>query len=158
MLSVDKILFTPNHGTDFLLDQIYVDDIIFGGSSHTLVSRFQEIMESEFSMSMMGELTFFLGIQVKQMKQGTFMHQAKYTKDLMKKFNMVELKPMSTLMSSAASLGPDEDGKAVDQRAYKSMINSLLYLTATRPDIQFTMGLCVRFQTSSLSSHRMTVQ
>jgi hypothetical protein len=68
MGSVDKTLFTPNHGTDFLLVQIYMDDIIFGGSSHTLVSRFQEMMESEFQMSMMGELTFFLGIQVKQMK------------------------------------------------------------------------------------------
>jgi hypothetical protein len=105
MGSVDNILFTPNHGTDFLLVQIYVDDIIFVGSSHTLVSIFQEMMESEFQVSMIGELTFFLGIQVKQTKQGTFVHQAKYTKDLMKKFNMVELKPVSTLMSSAASLG-----------------------------------------------------
>jgi hypothetical protein len=77
MGSVDKTLFTLNHGTDFLLVQIYVDDIIFGGSSHTRVSRFQEMMESEFQMSMMGELTFFLGIQVKQMKQGTFVHHAK---------------------------------------------------------------------------------
>jgi hypothetical protein len=68
MRSVDKILFTLNHLTDFLLVQIYVDDIIFGGSSHTFVSRFQEMMESEFQMSMMGELTFFLGIQVKQTK------------------------------------------------------------------------------------------
>jgi hypothetical protein len=73
------------------------------------------------------------------------MHQAKYTNDLMKKFNMAELKPVSTLMSFAASLGPDEDGEAVDQREYRSMIDSLLYLTATRPDIQFTIGLCVRF-------------
>jgi hypothetical protein len=112
--SVNKTLFTLNHGTDFLLVQIYVDDIIFGGSSHTLVSRFQEMMESEFQMSMMGEPTFFLGIQVKQMKQGTFMHQVKYTKDLMKKFNMAELKPVSTPMSSTASLGLDEDGEAVD--------------------------------------------
>jgi hypothetical protein len=69
------------------------------------------------------------------MKQGTFVHQAKYTKDLMKKFNMAELKPVSILMSSATSLGPDEDGDAVDQREYRSMISSLLYLTATRPDI-----------------------
>jgi hypothetical protein len=68
MRSVDKTLFTLNHVTNFLLVQIYVDDIIFGGSSHTLVSRFQEMMESELQMSMMGELTFFLGIQVKQMK------------------------------------------------------------------------------------------
>jgi hypothetical protein len=98
-----------NHSIDFLLVQIYVDDIIFGGSSHTLVSRFQEMMESEIQMSMMGELTFFLGIQVKRMKQGTFVHQAKYTKDLMKKFNMAELKPVSTPMSSTVLLGPDED-------------------------------------------------
>jgi hypothetical protein len=72
------------------------------------------MMESEFQMSMMEELTFFLGIQVKQMKQGTFVHQAKYTKDLMKKFNMTELKSMSTPMSSIASLGLDENGKAVE--------------------------------------------
>jgi hypothetical protein len=109
-------------------------------------------------MSMMGELIFFLGIQVKQTKQGTFVHQAKYTKDLMKKFNMAELKPVSNLMSSAASLGPNEDGETVDQREYMSMIGSLLYLTATRPDIQFTVGLCARFQASPRSSHRMTVQ
>jgi hypothetical protein len=81
MGSIDKTLFTLNYGTDFLLVQIYMDDIIFGGSSHTLLSIFQEMMENEFQMSMMEELTFFLGIQVKQMKQGTFMHQAKYVKD-----------------------------------------------------------------------------
>jgi hypothetical protein len=158
MGSMDKTLFTLNHGTDFLLVQIYVDDIIFGGSSHTLVPRFQEMMESEFHMSMMGELTFFLGIQVKQTKQGIFVHQAKYTKDLMKKFNMAELKPMSTPMSSAASLVPDEDGEVVDQREYSSMIGSLLYLTTTRPDIQFVMGLCTCFQSFPRSSHRTAVQ
>jgi hypothetical protein len=82
---------------------------------------------------------------VKQMKQGTFVHQVKYTKDLMKKFNMTELKPLSTLMSSATSLGPDEDGEVVDQREYMSMFGSLMYLTATRSDIQFTVGLCACF-------------
>jgi hypothetical protein len=158
MGSVDKTLFTLNHDTDFLLIQIYVDDIIFGGSSHSLVSRFQEMMESEFQMSMVGELNFFLGIQVKQTKQGTFVHQAKYTNDLMKKFNMAELKLVSTPMSSATSLGLDEDGDAVDQREYRSMIGSLLYLTVTRPDTQFTVGLCARFQSSPYSSHRTTVQ
>jgi hypothetical protein len=94
-------------------------------------------------MSMTGELTFFLGIQVKQTKQGTFVHQAKYTKNLMKKFNMAELKPVSTPMSSTTSLGPD--GEAEDQREYRSMIGSLLYLTTTRPDIQFAVGVCARF-------------
>jgi hypothetical protein len=107
MGSLDKTLFTLNHGTNFLLVQIYVDDIIFGGSSHTLVSIFQEMMENEFQMSMMGELSFFLGIQVKQIKQVTFVHQVKYTNYLMKKINMVELKPVSTLVSTATSLGVD---------------------------------------------------
>jgi hypothetical protein len=158
MESVDKTLFTLNHNTDFLIVHIYVDDIIFDGSSHTLVSRFQEIIENEFQMSIMGELTFFLGIQVKQMKQGTIVHQAKYMKDLMKKSNMAELKHISTSMITATSLGLDEDGEVVDQREYMSMIGSLLYLTATRPDIQFTVCLCARFQASPRSSHRIAVQ
>jgi hypothetical protein len=116
------------------------------------------MMESEFEMSMIGELTFFIGIQVKQTKQCTIVHQAKYTNDLMKRFNLAELKPMSTPMSSTTSLGPDEDGEAVDQIEYKSMISSLLYLTATRLDIQFAVGLCACFQASPCSSHRTVVQ
>jgi hypothetical protein len=103
------------------------------------------MMENEFQMSMMGELSFFFGIQVKKKKQGTFIHQAKYTKDLMKKFNMVELKTVSTLMSTAIALVPDENGEDVDQREYKSMIVSLLYLTVTRPGIQFVVCLCACF-------------
>jgi hypothetical protein len=103
------------------------------------------MIESEFQMSMMEELIFFLGIQVKQTEQGTIVHQAKYTKELMKKFNMVELEPLSTPMSSATSFGPDEDGESMDQREYRSIIGSLLYLTAIRSDIQFTVGLSVRF-------------
>jgi hypothetical protein len=158
MGSVDKTLFTLNLGTYFLLVQIYVDDIIYGGSSHIRMSGFQEMMEKEIHMSMMEELTFLLGIQVKQMKQGTFIHQAKYMKDLMKKFNMAELKPVSTPMSMATSLDPDENSQAADQMEYRSMIGSLLYLTATRPDIQFATCLCARFQASSHSSHLTAVQ
>jgi hypothetical protein len=109
-------------------------------------------------MSMMGELTFLLGIQVKKMKHGTFVHQDKYTKDLMKKFNMAELKPVSTPMSTTMLLGPNEDGEAVDQREYRSMIRSLLYLTVTQPDIQFTMCHCACFQASPLPSHRTAIQ
>jgi hypothetical protein len=135
-----------------------MDNIIFGGSSHTLVSRFQEMLENEFQMFMMGGLSFFLGIQMKQMKEGIFIHQAKYTKDLIKKFNMAELKPMSTPMIMTAALDPDENGEAVEQREYMSMIGSLLYLTATRSDIQFVVCLCARFQASPRSSHWTTVQ
>jgi hypothetical protein len=135
MGSVDKTLFTLKHGNDFLLVHIYVDDIIFGGSSHVLVSSFQEMMEQEFQMSMMGELTFFLGIQVKLTKQDIFVHQAKYRKDPRKKFNIAELKPVSTPMSTATALDPDENGEVVDQRECRSIIGSLLYLTAIRLDI-----------------------
>jgi hypothetical protein len=88
---------------------------------------------------------------VKQTKQGTFMHQTKYTKDLMKKFNMVELKPVSTPMSTSTSHGPDKDGKTVDQREYRSMIGTLLYLTTTWLDIPFAVCLCARFQASPRS-------
>jgi hypothetical protein len=116
------------------------------------------MMEKEFQISMMGELTFFLGIQVKQIKQGTLVHQAKYTKDLMKKFNMAKLKPVSTPMNMAMALDPDENGKAVDQREYRSMIGYLLYLTATRLDIQFVMCLCAHYQVSPHSSHQTVIQ
>jgi hypothetical protein len=109
-------------------------------------------------MSMMGELTFFLGIQVKQTKQDTFVHQTKYTKDMMKKFNMSELKPVSTPMSTGTVLDPDKNGEAVDQREYRSMIDSLLYLMATRSDIQFIVYLCARFQSSPRSLHQTAVQ
>jgi hypothetical protein len=108
-------------------------------------------------MSMMGELTFFLSIQVKQTKKDIFIHQVKYTKDLMKKFNMNELMSVSTLMSMTTVLDLDENSEAVDQRKYRSMIGSLLYLTVTRPDIQFTVCLCARFQASPRSSHRIAV-
>jgi hypothetical protein len=100
------------------------------------------MMEKEFQMSMIGELTFFLGIQVKQTKQGTFVLQTKYMKDLMKKFNMAELKSVPTPMSMATALDPDENGEAIDKREYMSMIGSLLYLTVTRPYIQFTVSVC----------------
>jgi hypothetical protein len=97
-------------------------------------------------MSMMRELTFFLGLQIKQTREGTFVHQGKYTKDLLKKFNMDEAKPLSTPMSTTTALDADEKGEAVDQKEYRSMIRSLLYLTATRPNIQFVVCLCARFQ------------
>jgi len=112
--SVDKTLFLLKQGTDTLLVQIYVDDIIFGGSSHALVAKFADTMSWEFEMSMMGELTFFLGLQIKQTQEGTFVHQGKYTKDLLKKFDMGEAKPLLMPMSIMMALDTDEEGEAVD--------------------------------------------
>ncbi|WVZ97883.1 hypothetical protein U9M48_043389 [Paspalum notatum var. saurae] len=115
---------------------LYIDDIIFGGSSHALVSSFAEQMSREFEMSLMGELQFFLGLKIKQGPEGTFIHQAKYTRDILKKFEMGDSKLMTTPMSTNTALDADEDGEAVDQKEFRGIIGSLLYLTATRPDNQ----------------------
>jgi hypothetical protein len=137
---------------------MYVDDIVFGGSSNSLVARFAEDMSREFEMSMMGEFQFFLVQQIKQSKEGTFVHQAKYTKDIMRKFKLEDSKAMMTPMSTATAPDADEEGEHVDQKEYGSMIGSLLYLTATRPDIQFSVCLCARFQASPRTSHRQVVK
>jgi hypothetical protein len=94
---------------------------------------------------MMGELTFFLGLQIKQTREGMFVHQGKYTKDLLRKFDMGEAKPLSTPMLTMTALDEDKEGEAVEQKEYRSMIGSLLYLTVTRPDIQFVVCLCACF-------------
>jgi hypothetical protein len=137
---------------------VYVDDIVFGGSSNSLVPRLAEDMSREFEMSMMGELQFFLGLQIKQSKEGTFVHQAKFTKDIVRKFKMEDSKAMTTPMSTTTALDADKEGEHVDQKEYWSMIGSLLYLTATRPDIQFSVCLCARFQASPRTSHRQAVK
>ena len=90
-------------------------------------------MQGEFEMSMMGELNYFLGLQIKQGKDGTFINQAKYTKELIKKFKMENAKAYNTPMSSSIKLDKDEKGKNVDEKLYRGMIGSLLYLTASRP-------------------------
>jgi hypothetical protein len=136
---------------------VYVDDIVFGGSSNSLIAKFEEDMSWEFEMSMMGELQFFLRLQIKQSKEGTFVHQAKYTKDIVRKFKM-DSKAMATPMSTTTALDADEEGEHMDQKEYRSMIGSLLYLTATRPDIQFSVCLCARFQASPRTSHRQAVK
>jgi hypothetical protein len=117
MGKVDKTLFLLREGDDILIVQVYVDDIVFGGSSHSLVARFAKDMSKEFKMSMMGELQFFLGLQIKQTKEGTFVHQAKYTKDILKKFKMDNSKPLSTPMSTTIALDADGDGEPVSRRS-----------------------------------------
>jgi hypothetical protein len=133
---------------------VYVDDIVFGGSSNYLVARSAEDMSREFEMSMMGELQFFLGLQIKLSKEETFVHQAKYTMDIVRKFKMEDFKAMAMPMSTTTALDVDEEGEHMDQKEYRSMIGSLLYLTATRPDIQFSVCLCTHFQASPRTSHR----
>ena len=98
-----------------------------------------------FEMSMIGELSYFLGLQIKQMKNGTFVSQGKYIKDMLKKFGMDDAKAISTPMGTSGSLDSDASGNMVDQKLYRSMIGSLLYVTASRPDVMFSVCLCARF-------------
>ena len=126
-------MFTKDVNGDLFICQIYVDDIIFGSTNDSLSHEFATMMSREFEMSMIGELTFFLGFQVKQLKEGTFIHQEKYTKDILKKFKMDECKPIKTPMATNGHLNMDVDGKPVDQSLYRSMIGSLLYLAAVGP-------------------------
>jgi transposase InsO family protein len=156
---VDTTLFIKmNASHDILLVQIYVDDIIFGSTNEVLCEEFAKLMQDEFEMSMMGELNYFLGLQIKQTSEGIFINQAKYTKELLKRFGMDGAKESKTPMSATIKLDKDEKGKSVDETRYRGMIGSLLYLTASRPDIMFAVCLCARFQSCPKESHLVAVK
>jgi hypothetical protein len=123
-----------------------------------MCSEFSKIMQKEFEMSMMGELNFFLGLQIKQTKNGIFINQSKYIKDLLKKFGIQKSKIYATPMSSTIKLDKDENGKYIEIKQYRGMIGSLLYLTASRPDIMFSVCLCARFQSCPKESHFVAVK
>lgn len=150
--TVDKTLFKFVKDDHILLVQIYVDDIIFGSTNPKLCEKFSKIMQEKFEMSMMGELTFFLGLQVKQLEKGIFINQSKYTRELIKKFGM-ENCSAATPMSASIKLDKYEGGIPVDITMFRGLIGSLLYLTASRPDIMYAVGLCARFQVAPRQSH-----
>ncbi|GJT01342.1 putative ribonuclease H-like domain-containing protein [Tanacetum coccineum] len=126
---------------DILLVQVYVDDIIFGYTKKSLCTEFEKMMHKKFQMSFMGELTFFLGLQVKKKEDGIFISQDKYVTEILKKFGFIDVKTASTPMETQKPFLKDEDGKEVDVHLYRSMIGSLMYLTSSRPDIMFAMYL-----------------
>ena len=109
-------------------------------------------------MSMMGELKFFLGLQIRQQRNGIFISQEKYLKDCLKKFGMEDCKGYTTPMPAKHHLGPDDNGKEFDQKVYHSMIGSLLYLCASRPDIMLSVCMCARFQAAPKESHHLAVK
>jgi len=111
-----------------LIIQIYVDDILFGSTDDNLYQEFSKIVQSEFEMSHMGELNYFLSLQIKQIKNKIFINQCKYAKELLKKFGMKNSRSKRTLMGIATLLDKDENGKSVDQKIYRSMNGSLLYI------------------------------
>jgi hypothetical protein len=130
MGKVDTTLFTKNIGKDLFVLQIYIDDIIFGSTNQDYCDEFRKMMANEFEMSMIGEFCYFLGLQIKQLKNETFVSQGKYIKDMLKKFGMEDARGISITMGTNGSLDSDMSGNMVDQNMYRSMIGSLLYVTA----------------------------
>ena len=109
-------------------------------------------------MSMVGELSYFLGLHIKQMDEGIFINKAKYVKDLLEKYDLEGCKKILTPMATSTKLDADEAGKAIDQMTYRGVISSLLYLTISRLDIQFNICLCARFQANSKESYLIAVK
>ncbi|GKA53054.1 retrovirus-related pol polyprotein from transposon TNT 1-94 [Tanacetum coccineum] len=154
---VDPTLFTRRHGDDILLVQIYVDDIIFGSTKPVFAKRFEKLMKDNFEMSMIGEMKFFLGLQVHQSPRGIFICQSQYTMDILKKHGMEKCDTVSTPMATT-KLDADLQGTLVDQTKYRSMIGGLMYLTASRPDIAFATFVCARYQARPTEKHLKEVK
>ncbi|GJZ58218.1 putative ribonuclease H-like domain-containing protein [Tanacetum coccineum] len=136
----------------------YVDDIIFGSTKKSWCDEFEALMKSRFQMSSMGELTFFLGLQVKQKLDGIFISQDKYVAEILKKFDFASVKTASTPIETQKPLVKDEEASDVDVHLYRSMIGSLMYVTASRPDIMFAVCACSRFQVTPKTSHLSAVK
>ncbi|CAM8889388.1 unnamed protein product [Rhodiola kirilowii] len=155
---VDKTLFVKHIRSDFIIAQIYVDDIVFGSNTQKLVDQFVEQMQKEFKMSMVGEMNYFLGLQVTQKEDGIFISQSKYAKNLIKKFDLEKASHKRTPAATHIKITKDEAGTKVDQTLYRSMIGSLLYLTASGPDITYAVGVCARYQADPKESHLLQVK
>ncbi|GJU69270.1 putative ribonuclease H-like domain-containing protein [Tanacetum coccineum] len=160
---IDKTLFIRRVKGDILLVQVYVDDIIFGSTKKSLCTEFEKMMHKKFQkedgiFGSMGELIFFLGLQVKQKEDGIFISQDKYVTEILKKFGFSDVKTASTPMETHKPLLKDADGEDVDEHLYRSMIGSLMYLTSLRPDIMFAVCACARFQVNPKSSHLHAVK
>ncbi|GJT85947.1 putative ribonuclease H-like domain-containing protein [Tanacetum coccineum] len=156
--TIDKTLFIKKDKKDIMLVQVYVDDIIFGSTKKSWCDEFEALMKGRFQMSSMGELIFFLGLQVKQKTDGIFISQDKYVADMLKKFDLASVKTAITPMETKMALTKDEEADDVDVHLYRSMIGSLMYLTASRPDIMFAVCVCSRFQVTPKTSHLNAVK
>lgn len=131
---------------------------MFGSSIDSFAQEFSKKMKKEIEMSVVGELNYFLGLQVKQRKDEIFISQEKYAKNLVKKFDLDSKKHASTPMSSLARLSSNPSGVEVNLTLYRSIIDSLLYLTASKLDMTFSVGVCARFQATPKQSHIMAIK
>ncbi|GJU12103.1 putative ribonuclease H-like domain-containing protein [Tanacetum coccineum] len=155
---IDKTLFIKKIKGDILLVQVYVDDIIFGSTKKVLCTEFKKLMHNKFQMSLVGELTFFLGLQVTYKDDGIFISQDKYMVVILKKFGFSTMKTASTPMETSKPLIKDAKGEDVDVHLYRLTIRSFLYLTASRPDIMFVVCACARFQVTPKGLHLHAVK
>jgi hypothetical protein len=133
--SADINLYIKVTQDSILLIEVYVDDIIFGSTNDKLSQKFAKDMHNKFEMSLLGELSFFLGLQIRQSSQGIFISQTKYIKEVLKRFGMEDCKPVITPMQTSCKLRKYDNSKSTDQRQYRSIIGSLLYVTTSRADI-----------------------
>ncbi|GKB60609.1 retrovirus-related pol polyprotein from transposon TNT 1-94 [Tanacetum coccineum] len=156
--TIDPTLFTIRYGEDILLVQIYVDDIIFGSTNPKYSKKFEKLMHNRFEMSLMGEIKFFLGLQIHQSPRGIFINQAKYALEILKKHGMEKCDSIATPMATKPKLDVDLSGKLVDQTNYHSMIGSLMYLTSSRPDIVQAVCYCTRYQARPTEKHLKKVK
>ncbi|GJV75776.1 retrovirus-related pol polyprotein from transposon TNT 1-94 [Tanacetum coccineum] len=156
--TVDPTLFIKRQGKDILLVQIYVDDIIFASTTPELCDQFSKIMCLKFKMSMMGKISFFLGLQISQSPRGIFLNQSKYALESLKKYGMESSDPVDTPMVEKSKLDEDPQGKAVDPTHYRGMVGTLMYLTASRPDLTFVVCMCARYQAKPTEKHLHAVK
>ncbi|GJY98579.1 retrovirus-related pol polyprotein from transposon TNT 1-94 [Tanacetum coccineum] len=152
--SIDTTLFIKKKGKHIMLIQIYVDDIIFGSTNPKHCTKFSDLMVKKFEMSMMGEMKFFLGLQVNQFSNGIFINQSKYILDILKRFGMENCDTVPTPMVEQAKLKLDLVRKPIDHTDYCSIIGLLMYLTLSRPDIMFATCMCARYQ-ANLNEHHV---
>ncbi|GKB19563.1 retrovirus-related pol polyprotein from transposon TNT 1-94 [Tanacetum coccineum] len=155
---VNNTIFTKIKDSHLIIIQIYIDDIIFGSTCQSLCDEFSKLMHDEFEMSMMCELSFFLGLQIKQMNDGIFFNQSKYIGEMLKKFGLENSKVTKTPMSRKRVLTLYKDSESIDSTKYRGMIGSLLYLTASRSNIMFSVCFCARFQEDPKVSHLEAVK
>ncbi|GJY13497.1 copia protein [Tanacetum coccineum] len=150
---LDPTLFTRHAGNDILLVQIYVDDIIFASSNTIMCDEFVNQMTNKFKMSMMGQMSFFLGLQISQSPRGIFINQSKYASEIVKKYGLHSTNSVDTPMIENKKLDEDLQGKPVDATLYRGMIGSLMYLTSIRPDLNHDVCLCARYQAKPTKKH-----
>ncbi|GJR08442.1 retrovirus-related pol polyprotein from transposon TNT 1-94, partial [Tanacetum coccineum] len=154
---------TPNHVYRLkkalygLKQALRACDIIFGSTKPIFAKRFEKLMKDNFEMSMIGEMKFFLRLQVHQSPRGILICQSQYTMDILKKHGMEKCDTVSTPMATT-KLDADLQGTPVDQTKYHSMIGGLMYLTTSRPDIAFATFVCAHYQARPTEKHLKEVK